>query len=203
MWAFLIPLVEKLTVSVAPSVLSWLGDEALRVITGRVNAENAARAAQAQSAAALKSETAIAQAEAAARQDRRRRRCASRGAFDMKITCTRNRGARGEAHLRETPCGNDLLRANARNRSLRDKTSIPRRVLRACACAISLAGCSTAAAPVAPPQCLPLTSWTAVQQDQMRKEYDGLPKDAILRAVFMDWVGMRDADRVCQSAGGK
>ncbi len=64
MWAFLIPLIEKLAVGVAPSVLSWIGDEALSVITGRVNAENAARAAQAQSA--LKAETAIAQAEAAA-----------------------------------------------------------------------------------------------------------------------------------------
>jgi len=66
MWAFLIPLVEKLAVSVAPSVLSWIGNEALSVITGRVNAENAARAAQAQSTAALKTESAIAQAEAAA-----------------------------------------------------------------------------------------------------------------------------------------
>jgi hypothetical protein len=37
----------------------------------------------------------------------------------------------------------------------------------------------------------------------MRKEYDSLPKDAILRAVFMDWVGMRDADRACLGAGGK
>ena len=51
MWAFLIPLLEKLAVAVAPSVLSWVGDEALAVITGRVNAENAARAAQAQAAA--------------------------------------------------------------------------------------------------------------------------------------------------------
>ena len=66
MWAFLIPLVEKLAVSVAPSILSWIGDEALGVITGHVNAENAARAAQAQSAAALKTEAAMAQAEAAA-----------------------------------------------------------------------------------------------------------------------------------------
>jgi len=65
MWAFLIPLVEKLAVSIAPSVLSWIGDEALAVITGRVNAENASRAAQAQNATALKTETGIAQAEAA------------------------------------------------------------------------------------------------------------------------------------------
>jgi hypothetical protein len=59
MWAFLIPLIEKLALSLAPSVLSWVGDEALGVITGRVNAENAARTA-------LKTQTAIAQAEAAA-----------------------------------------------------------------------------------------------------------------------------------------
>ena len=59
MWAFLVPLVENLAVRIAPSVLSWIGDEALGVITGRVNAENAARAA-------LKTETAIGQAEAAA-----------------------------------------------------------------------------------------------------------------------------------------
>ena len=44
---------------------------------------------------------------------------------------------------------------------------------------------------------------TSAQQDEMRKEYDSLPKDAILRAVFMDWVGMRDADRACLGAGGK
>jgi hypothetical protein len=54
-----------------------------------------------------------------------------------------------------------------------------------------------------PAQCLPLTAWTSSQQDAMRKEYDALPKDAVLRAVFMDWVGMRDADRACMSAGGK
>ena len=59
MWAFLIPLIEKLALSLAPSVLSWVGDEALGVITGRVNAENASRTA-------LKTQTAIAQAEAAA-----------------------------------------------------------------------------------------------------------------------------------------
>ena len=58
MWTFLIPLVEKLAVSLAPSVLSWIGDEALGAISGRVAAENAARAA-------LKAETAIAQAETA------------------------------------------------------------------------------------------------------------------------------------------
>jgi hypothetical protein len=66
MWAFLIPLIDKLAVTIAPSVLSWIGDEALGVITGHVTAENAARAAQAQNAAALKTETAIAQAEAVA-----------------------------------------------------------------------------------------------------------------------------------------
>jgi hypothetical protein len=64
-------------------------------------------------------------------------------------------------------------------------------------------GCASPAPPPMPAQCLPLTAWTAEQQDEMRKEYDALPKDAILRAVFMDWVGMRDADRACLSAGGK
>ena len=77
-----------------------------------------------------------------------------------------------------------------------------RRVLRASACAIILVGCTTPGSPQ-PPQCFPLTSWTSAQQDEMRKEYDALPKDAILRAVFMDWVAMRDADRACMSAGGK
>ncbi len=59
MWAFLIPLVEKLAVSLAPSILSWIGDEALSAITGHVNAENATRAA-------IKTQASIAQAEAAA-----------------------------------------------------------------------------------------------------------------------------------------
>jgi hypothetical protein len=66
MWAFFIPLIEKFAVVVAPSILSWIGDEALGIITGHVNAENAARAAVAQSAAVLKTETAVAQAEATA-----------------------------------------------------------------------------------------------------------------------------------------
>ena len=59
MWALLVPLLEKLAVKAAPSVLSWIGDEALGLITGRANAETAARAA-------LKTETSVAQAEAAA-----------------------------------------------------------------------------------------------------------------------------------------
>jgi len=59
MWAFLIPLVEKLAVSLAPSILSWIGDEALSAITGHVNAENATRAS-------IKTQASIAQAEAAA-----------------------------------------------------------------------------------------------------------------------------------------
>ncbi len=69
-------------------------------------------------------------------------------------------------------------------------------------CITFLAGCTTVASPL-PAQCIPVTAWTSVQQDEMRKEYDALPKDAILRTVFMDWVGMRDADRACLSAGGK
>jgi hypothetical protein len=59
MWDFLIPLIEKLALSLAPSVLSWIGDEALSAITAHVDAENAARTA-------LKTQAAIAQAEAAA-----------------------------------------------------------------------------------------------------------------------------------------
>jgi hypothetical protein len=70
------------------------------------------------------------------------------------------------------------------------------------ACSLVCA-CASPAPPETPAQCLPLTAWTSVQQDEMRKEYDALPKDAILRAVFMDWIGMRDADRACLSAGAK
>ena len=72
------------------------------------------------------------------------------------------------------------------------------------ACAIVSACVVPAMVPTeVPAQCLPLTAWTSSQQDAMRKEYDALPKDAVLRAVFMDWVGMRDADRACMSAGEK
>jgi hypothetical protein len=76
-------------------------------------------------------------------------------------------------------------------------------------CVFLLTGCaSQPAAPIALPAavqqvCLPLASWTAAQQDEMRKEYDALSKTAILRAVFMDWVAMRDEDRACMNAGGK
>jgi hypothetical protein len=74
------------------------------------------------------------------------------------------------------------------------------RVLRASACIVFLDGCTTVASTT---QCIPVTAWTSAQQDEMRKEYDALAKDAILRAVFMDWIGMRDADRACLSTGGK
>ena len=56
-------------------------------------------------------------------------------------------------------------------------------------CVFLLAGCaSQPAAPIALPAavqqvCLPLASWTAAQQDEMRKEYDALSKTAI-RAGF-------------------
>jgi hypothetical protein len=71
------------------------------------------------------------------------------------------------------------------------------------AACILVCACASPAPPEIPAQCIPLTLWTSAQQDEMRKEYDALPKDAILRAVFMDWVVMRDADRACMSAGGK
>ncbi len=67
---------------------------------------------------------------------------------------------------------------------------------------IVLAGCAAAPVSAVHVQCLPLTSWTAVQQDEMRREYDALARDAIMRAVFMDWVAMRDADQACMSDGG-
>ena len=140
----------------------------------------------------------------------------------MKRIGTRRRGERGEASVHVAIYGSGLLRTNARERN-RDAISISRRVV--CAfrlratryagqaalvrrslgvggCITFLAGCTTVASPL-PAQCIPLTAWTSAQQDEMRKEYDALPKDAILRAVFMDWVGMRDADRACMSAGEK
>jgi hypothetical protein len=75
--------------------------------------------------------------------------------------------------------------------------------LRLCASAcglLLLAGCSSVEPKAVDVrvQCIPLTQWTASQQDEMRKEYDALPKDAILRGVFMDWVAMRDATRACK-----
>lgn len=106
---------------------------------------------------------------------------------------TRRRGA---------PRAEEFLRAFAREYLSCDPAALLFRVLRASACISFLAGCTTAGSPPSP-QCIPLTVWTSAQQDEMRKEYDALPKDAILRAVFMDWVGMRDADRACMSAGEK
>jgi hypothetical protein len=119
----------------------------------------------------------------------------------MKRIGTRSRGGRGEGSVHIVP-GGGLLRANAREKLLRDTTSMSLRVLRAFACASFLFGCTTSGSPQ-PAQCIPLTAWTSAQQDEMRKEYDALPKDAILRAVFMDWGGMRDADRACMSDGSK
>ncbi len=110
-----------------------------------------------------------------------------------KSVVTQSRGSRGVE---------ESLRAFARRYCTRDLVSFSLRVLRASACATLLSGCTTPEAPPAP-QCIPLTAWTSAQQDEMRKEYDALPKDAILRAVFMDWIGMRDADRACLSTGGK
>ena len=107
---------------------------------------------------------------------------------------TRSRGARGVE---------EFLRAFAREYSSCDVVSFPLRVLRVSACISFLAGCTALGSSSPSAQCLPLTAWTSAQQDEMRKEYDALPKDAILRAVFMDWVGMRDADRACMSAGAK
>jgi hypothetical protein len=73
----------------------------------------------------------------------------------------------------------------------------------AAASALLLTGCSSLGSPPTVDirtQCIPLTSWTVAQQDEMRREYDALAKDAILRAVFKDWVAMRDADRACQES---
>jgi hypothetical protein len=101
----------------------------------------------------------------------------------------------------------DVLRA-FRLRAVRcaGQAALVRRSLGVAGCITFLAGCASQSAPVDLPTvvaCLPLSTWTAAQQDEMRKEYDALPKDAILRSVFMDWVAMRDADRACVSAGGK
>ena len=120
----------------------------------------------------------------------------------MKKFGTRSRGERGEVSFNLAVRGGDFSRAFARRYSSDDLTSILLRVLRASACISFLAGCAAVASPQ-PPQCIPLTAWMFAQQDEMRKEYDALPKDAILRAVFMDWVGMRDADRACMSDGSK
>lgn len=47
--------------------------------------------------------------------------------------------------------------------------------------------------------CLPLKTWPDADQDQLREEIDALPRDAKLREAFNDYIGMRDADRACQS----
>jgi hypothetical protein len=113
------------------------------------------------------------------------------------------REARGGTRSRERRGAEASLGACAHDRCFTATASITLRVLRASACITFLAGCTTVATPPAAPQCIPLTAWTSAQQDEMRKEYDALPRDAILRAVFMDWVGMRDADRSCMNAGAK
>lgn len=46
-------------------------------------------------------------------------------------------------------------------------------------------------------RCLPLRTWSDADQDQLRREYDGLPKDAKMRIAFDDYAVMRAADRAC------
>ncbi|MGB8364835.1 MAG: hypothetical protein ACLQUZ_12815 [Rhizomicrobium sp.] len=62
------------------------------------------------------------------------------------------------------------------------------------------AGCAGQPASISlPPRiaCLPLRTWSAAEQDQLRKEYDALPAPAKMRAAFQDYVAMRDEDRAC------
>ena len=110
---------------------------------------------------------------------------------------------RGTARSRDAREVEQFLRKFAHKYSCGNVVSMPLRVLRVSACATFVVGCTALGSSVPPAQCLPLTAWTSAQQDAMREEYDALAKDAILRAVFMDWVAMRDADRACVSAGGK
>jgi hypothetical protein len=65
--------------------------------------------------------------------------------------------------------------------------------------ALALAGCATA-----PPTntvivtCIPLKAWSDADQDQLRAEYDALPKDAKMRLAFRDYIAMRDSDKACK-----
>ena len=70
------------------------------------------------------------------------------------------------------------------------------------AAAVMLIGCSGCAPDTNSviTTCLPLKTWSDADQDQLRQEYDALPKDAKMRIAFMDYVTMRDADRACQQS---
>lgn len=48
--------------------------------------------------------------------------------------------------------------------------------------------------------CIPLKVWSNDQQDTMRREFDALSPDAIMRDVFKDYIAMRDAARACAAS---
>ena len=54
--------------------------------------------------------------------------------------------------------------------------------------------------PVTPRACPAVTSWSAANETQLRKEYDALPQDALMRKAFGDYLAMRDAARACAAA---
>ena len=73
-------------------------------------------------------------------------------------------------------------------------------VLFALAILLVTAGCADKPASISLPSriaCLPLRTWSAAEQDQLRKEYDALPAPAKMRVAFQDYVAMRDEDRAC------
>lgn len=48
-------------------------------------------------------------------------------------------------------------------------------------------------------QCLPLVEYSAVDQVELGRAYEALPRGSILRRVIQDYLAMRDADRACRS----
>lgn len=58
----------------------------------------------------------------------------------------------------------------------------------------ALTGCA-GVSPDIQRQCLPLATYTAAQQQELKREFNGLPQAAELRRAMLDYEALRDADR--------
>lgn len=75
------------------------------------------------------------------------------------------------------------------------------RMIPALLAALALSGCARGPVVISLPRaCLPLKTWSAADQDALRREYDALAPAAKLRAAFQDYVAMRDEARACFAA---
>ncbi|WP_308719203.1 hypothetical protein [Komagataeibacter xylinus] len=65
------------------------------------------------------------------------------------------------------------------------------------AAVLCLSGCAT---PPVRPVCLPLKTYSAADQTALRTELDAHTDTPVTHRVVGDYMGMRDADRVCLKA---